>query len=264
MSEIATVRRGAVLAIEIRRPQKRNALTAAMYEAMAAALAAAAADEGVRVVLFHGQPGVFTAGNDLEDFAARPPAGRDTPVFRFLDAVAAATKPLVAAVNGPAVGLGTTLLLHCDLVYAGDDARFALPFTSLGLVPEFGSSYLLPLVAGYQRAAELLLLGEPFDARKALDAGFVTRVVPAAQALEAAWEAAQKLAALPPKSVRVTRALLREAHREAVARRIEQEGEHFRAMLSEPAAREALAAFLEKRKPDFSRIENAFPPQEIS
>ena len=259
MSDIATARRGAVLAIEFRRPQKRNALTAAMYEAMAAALAAAEADPSVRVVLFHGQPDVFTAGNDLEDFVARPPAGPDTPVFRFLAAVAGAGKPLVAAVNGPAVGLGTTLLLHCDLVYAGDNARFSMPFTSLGLVPEFGSSYLLPLVAGYQRAAELLLLGEPFDAQKALQAGFVTRVVPSAETLDVAFAAAQKLCGLPEKSVRVTRELLRGAHSEAVARRIELEGEHFRAMLGEPAAREAFAAFLEKRKPDFSRADIAFP-----
>jgi enoyl-CoA hydratase/carnithine racemase len=157
-------------------------------------------------------------------------------------------------VNGPAVGIGTTLLLHCDLVYAGDDARFRLPFASLGLVPEFASSYLLPLVAGYQRAAELLLLGEAFDAQKAHAAGFVTAVVPAAQALDAAREAARKVAALPVKSVRLTKALLKDAHRAAVRNQLQVEGDHFREMLGEPAAREALAAFLEKRAPDFSKI----------
>lgn len=251
--EITLTRRGAVLAIGIDRPQKKNALTAAMYTAMAEALAAAAADEGVRVILFHGTAAAFTAGNDLEDFMQRPPTGEDAPVFRFLMAVAGITKPLVAAVNGPAVGLGTTLLLHCDLVYAGDDARFSMPFTQLGLVPEFASSYLLPLIAGYQRAAKLLLLGEPFDAQEGLAAGFVTAVVPAAETVATAWAAAEKLARLPAKSIRLTRALLKSAHREAIERQLRVEGGHFRAMLGEPAAREALAAFLEKRKPDFSK-----------
>jgi len=252
LSEVAVTRRGAVLAIGFDRPQKKNALTAAMYEAMAAALAEAHADEGVRVILFHGSDTAFTAGNDLEDFAQRPPSGEDAPVFRFIVAAARATKPMVAAVNGPAVGLGTTLLLHCDLVYAGDNARFAMPFTQLGLVPEFGSSYLLPLVAGYQRAAELLLLGEPFDAQRALDAGFVTRVVPAAETIATAWAAAEKLARLPRRSVELTRSLLKAAHREATLAQLQVEGGHFRDMLREPAAREALAAFVEKRKPDFA------------
>ena len=247
--DIEVLRRGAVLAIGFNRPQKKNALTAAMYSAMAEALALAASDDGVRVVLFHGSVEAFTAGNDLEDFMQRPPTSEDAPVFRFLMAVAGATKPMVAAVNGPAVGLGTTLLLHCDLVYAGDNARFAMPFTQLGLVPEFGSSYLLPLIAGYQRAAELLLLGEPFGAQRAFEAGFVTRVVPAAETLDAAWAAAEKLARLPAKSIQLTRSLLKSAHREAIERQLRTEGEHFRAMLGEPAAREALAAFLEKRKP---------------
>ena len=252
MSDIAVTRRGGVLAIGFDRPEKKNALTAAMYEAMTAALAEAHADENVRVVLFHGSDTAFTAGNDLEDFAERPPAGEDAPVFRFIMAAATARKPLVAAVNGPAVGLGTTLLLHCDLVYAGDNARFAMPFTQLGLVPEFGSSYLLPLVAGYQRAAELLLLGEPFDAQRALEAGFVTRVLPAAQTLDTAWAAAEKLARLPRRSVQLTRELLKSAHQEATVRQLQAESGHFRALLREPAAREALQAFFQKRKPDFT------------
>ena len=250
--DIEVGRRGAVLSIGFNRPQKKNALTAAMYTAMADALAEAAADAAIRVVLFHGSPTTFTAGNDLEDFMQRPPTGEDAPVFRFLLAVAGATKPLVAAVNGPAVGLGTTLLLHCDLVFAAEDARFSMPFTQLGLIPEFGSSYLLPLVAGYQRAAEMLLLGEPFDAQRALAAGFVTRVLPASETPAAAWAAADKLARLPAKSIQLTRALLKGAHREAIERQLRLEGHQFRAMLGEPAAREALAAFLEKRKPDFT------------
>ena len=246
--DIVVTRRGAVASIQIDRPRRKNALTAEMYEAMAAALNDAEADAGVRAVLFCGTADVFTSGNDLEDFVERPPGGDDAPVFRFLHAVSDATKPLVAAVNGPAIGLGTTLLLHCDLVYAGDNARFALPFTSLGLVPEFASSYLLPLVAGYQRAAELLLLGEPFDARKAYEAGFVTRIVAAAETLDTAWQAAEKLAALPPKSILLTKHLMRSAHRANVRAQLAAEGTHFREMLHETPARDALARFLAKRK----------------
>ena len=252
MSDIAVTRRGAVLAIGFDRPAKKNALPAALYGAMTAALGEAQADDAVRVVLFHGSDTAFTAGNDLEDFAQRPPHDESAPVFRFLLAVANATRPLVAAVNGPAVGLGTTLLLHCDLVYAGEDARFSMPFTQLGVVPEFGSTYLLPLIAGYQRAAELLLLGEPFDAQRAYEAGFVTRIVPAAQALPTAWEAAEKLARLPARSIHLTRSLLKGAHKDAIERQLRTEGMQFRSMLGEPAAREAFAAFFEKRKPDFS------------
>jgi enoyl-CoA hydratase/carnithine racemase len=245
---IAVTRRGAVVGIGFDRPQKRNALTAALYGAMADELARVETDDALRVVLFHGSRDAFTAGNDLEDFMQRPPSGEDAPVFRFLTAVTACTRPIVAAVNGPAVGLGTTLLLHCDLVYVAEDARFAMPFTQLGVVPEFGSSYLLPLVAGYQRAAELLLLGEPFDAERARAAGFVTAVLPPDEVLDAAWAAAEKLARLPQEPVRVTRALLKSAHRDAVERQLRTEGAHFRRLLREPAAREALAAFLQKKK----------------
>jgi len=253
VDEVRAHRRGAVAAIEFHRPQKRNALTFEMYEAAAHAVVEAEADAGVRVILFHGQREAFTAGNDLGDFIRRPPQGEDTPVFRFLRAVSAAAKPLVAAVNGPAVGIGTTLLLHCDLVYAGEDARFQLPFAKLGLVPEFASSYLLPLVAGWQRAAELLFLGEPFDAARAAEAGIVTRVVQG-DALEAAMQAAEKLAALPPESLRATKALMKRVHAGAIEAQMGAEGERFRRMLLEPAAREAFAAFLEKRAPDFSRL----------
>ena len=251
-SGIVLERRGAILAIGFDRPQKKNALTAAMYTAMARAITAAEGDDGVRAILFHGSPEAFTAGNDLEDFLQRPPEGDDAPVFTFLLAVARTTRPLVAAVNGPAVGLGTTLLLHCDLVFAGENARFSMPFVPLGLVPEFGSSYLLPLVAGPQRAAGMLLLGEPFDAQAAREAGIVTRVLPAAETLAAAWAAAEKLARLPRKSVLLTRSLLRATHREAIERQLRAESAHFREMLSEPAAKEALSAFIEKRKPDFT------------
>lgn len=251
--DILASRDGAVFAIAFNRPQRRNAITAQMYAQMADAIEQAEADRAVRVVLIHGQPEAFTAGNDIEDFMKRPPVTEDTPVFRFLRVMSGARKPIVAAVNGPAVGIGTTMLLHCDLVYAGDDARFQLPFVALGVVPEFASSYLLPLVAGYQRAAELLLLGEPFGAAKAREAGFVTDVTPPAETLERARAAAVRLAALPAKSVRLAKELMKAPHRAAVQSQLRAEGEHFREMLQEPAAREALAAFLEKRKPDFAR-----------
>ena len=250
--DIVTQREGAILDLAFNRPARRNAITGAMYDALAAALAAADADRAVKVVLLHGTPEAFTAGNDLEDFMKAPPATEDTPVFRFLTTMSRVRKPIVAAVNGPAVGIGTTLLLHCDLVYAGEDARFQLPFVGLGVVPEFASSYLLPMVAGYHRAAELLLLGEPFDARRAAECGFVTRVVPAAETLATARAAAARLAALPAKSVRLTKELMKAPHAAAVAAQLRTEGTHFRAMLGEPAAREALAAFLQKRKPVFA------------
>ena len=251
--DILTTRRGAVMAIQFNRPQRKNALTAEMYLQLAEAFREADRDDSVRVVLIHGTPDTFTAGNDIEDFIKRPPLGDDSPAFEFLKAMNAAAKPLVAAVTGSAVGVGTTMLLHCELVYAADNARFSMPFTQLGLTAENASSYLLPLVAGYQRAAELLLLGEPFGAEKAREAGFVTRIVPAAETIEAGWEAAGKLAALPPKSLRVTKALMKSGHAAAIRAQMLAEGEHFRTMLHEPAAREALTAFMEKRKPDFSR-----------
>jgi enoyl-CoA hydratase/carnithine racemase len=254
--DVLTSRAGPVLAIELNRPQRRNAITAHMYTLLADAFEQAEQDAAVRVLLIHGQEEAFTAGNDIDDFMRSPPGGEDTPVFRFLRVMSGAAKPIVAAVNGHAVGIGTTMLLHCDLVYAGDNARFQLPFTGLGLVPEFASSYLLPLAAGHRRAAELLLLGEPFGAETAREAGLVTGVLPAAETLARAHDAARRLAALPGKSVRLTKELMKSAHRDAVQSQLRAEGAHFRAMLREPAAREALAAFMEKRKPDFSKLES--------
>jgi len=244
-----------VLSLTFARPERRNAITVAMYAALADAVEKAQTDPDLRVITISGEGEDFTAGNDLADFLqALPREGEEIAVWRLLRALAVNELPLIAAVHGNAIGIGTTMLLHCDLVYAGDDARFSMPFTQLGVVPEFASSYLLPLIAGYQRAAELLLLGEPFDANTALAAGFVTRVVPAAQALETAWAAAEKLARLPARPVQLTRALLKSAHREAIERQLRTEGTQFRALLREPAAREALAAFLEKRKPDWSKV----------
>ena len=247
MSEVRVERDGGVMTLALDRPRRRNALTGHMYEALEHALAEAESDDSVKVVLFRGSDETFTAGNDLEDFLERPPTGREAPVFRFLERVAFATKPLVAAVNGPAIGLGTTLLLHCDLVYAGTQARFQLPFVKLGLVPEFASTYLLPLAAGHARARELLLLGEAFDANTAREAGIVTAVVADGETHARAAEAAARLAALPTEAVRATRRLLREPHRAAIGEALRAESEVFRAMLASPDARRELAAFLARR-----------------
>jgi enoyl-CoA hydratase/carnithine racemase len=246
--DITATRADGILEIAFDRPQKKNALTAAMYAALTQAVRDAEADDEIRVVLFHGNGGSFCAGNDLEDFASRPPADESAPVYQFLQLASRAVKPFVAAVTGSAVGIGTTLLLHCELVYAAEDARFALPFTRLGLVPEFGSSYLMPLMCGYHRAAELLLLAEPFDARKAFEAGFVTRVLPASGVLEAALEAARKLASLPPKSVQQTKALMRSPLAAQLQSQMKAEADLYRIMLREPAARNAFEAFLARKK----------------
>lgn len=255
MSHIAVSRDAAVLRITINRPEKKNALTADMYGAIADALGAAESDNAARVILIHGAGDAFTAGNDLHDFLANPPRDESSTVFRFLQAVSHVTKPLVAAVHGAAVGVGTTMLLHCDLVYAGESAKFALPFVNLGLCPEAASSFLLPAAIGYQRAAELLLLGEPFDAAKARELGIVTAVVPDAQLLETATSAAHKLAAKPAASVRLTKALMKRGTQTATEAALAEESRAFRARLDSPEAKEAFAAFLEKRKPDFSRFD---------
>jgi enoyl-CoA hydratase/carnithine racemase len=205
------------------------------------------------VVLIHGDPQVFTSGNDLADFMTPAPAGDDRPVLSFLRAISTAPQPIVAAVDGLAVGVGTTMLLHCELVYAGESARFRLPFVNLGLVPEAGSSLLLPANVGYQRAAELLLPGEPFSAVTAHEYGIVTKVVADGETVAAATQATTKLAAKPPAAVRLAKMLMMQATAEAVAKQILEESEHFDRQLRSPEAAEALAAFAEKRAPDFSK-----------
>jgi enoyl-CoA hydratase/carnithine racemase len=240
--------------VELARLDKKNALTADMYAGLADAIGAADADPQVRAVLLHGSPDCFCAGNDVADFLNRPPLAEGSPSQRFFRAMLDLRKPIVAAVGGPAVGIGTTMLLHCDFVYAAPNARFQLPFVPLGIVPEFGSTYLLPLIAGYQRAAELLLLGQPFTAEKAKEAGIVTDVVPAEKLLDKAKETAAALAALPPESIRLTKQLLKKRHGETVREVIAEEVKIFGERLSSAEAKEAMSAFLEKRKPDFSRF----------
>jgi len=244
-----------VLRVELARPEKKNALTPGMYQALSAALARAESDGAVRAVLIHGRPDCFCAGNDLGDFLQRPSQAGEPPAIAFLTAIAAMRKPVVAAVGGPAVGIGTTMLLHCDFVYAAPNTRFQLPFVPLGIVPEAASSLLLPMLAGYQRAAELLLLGKPFDADKAFAAGIVTEIVPEATLLEHARGVGRALAALPPASLRLTKELMKRHLAPAVAERMEIEGRLFHERLSSPEAVEAFKAFFEKRKPDFSPFE---------
>ncbi len=254
MENVLVTRDGAIQRITINRPEKKNALTADMYAAIAEALRAADAEAAVRAVLIHGAGDAFTAGNDLQDFLANAPRYADAPVFRFLNAVSHAQKPLVAAVSGVAVGVGTTMLLHCDLIYAEEGAKLALPFVNLGLCPEAASSFLLPAIVGYPRAAELLLLGEPFDARKAWELGLVTEVVPVGQALACAEAAARKLAEKPAASVRITKRLMKRTLMPTIEATLAEEIRHFGERLGSPEAKEAFAAFLEKRKPDFSKV----------
>jgi enoyl-CoA hydratase/carnithine racemase len=241
-----------VAEIEIHRPDKKNALTGAMYDAMSDAILRAEADPGVHAVLLHGQADCFTSGNDLADFVAAGQAGGaghvPTPATRFLGVIRTAPKPLVAAVGGVAVGIGTTMLLHCDLVYAAPNARFQMPFVPLGLAPEGGSSLLLPMLAGHQRASEMLLLGRPFGAEKALAAGLVNEVVPADRLIAHAREAALAVAALPPESVRITKEWLKRPHALALEERMAEEIRVFGERLSSPEAKAAMAAFFARRK----------------
>lgn len=252
--EIASSKADGVLTIQFNRPDKKNAFTAAMYQAMTDALHEAERDASVRAILFMGNTEAFTAGNDLEDFLKDPPSSPEAPVFRFMHAVTQASKPLVAAVAGNAVGIGTTLLMHCELVYAAENAKFALPFAKLGVCPEFASSFLLPQLAGYQRAAEALMLGESFGAEEAYDMGLVNRVLPIEELAAFALAQAGKLAALPPTSIRVTKQLMKAAQQTTVNAQMAEEIRHFAAMLFAPAAKEAVTAFLEKRKPDFRNL----------
>ncbi|SDV48157.1 enoyl-CoA hydratase-related protein [Chitinasiproducens palmae] len=243
MSEgVSVVRHERVWLARWDRPAKRNAITAAMYARMAEVLAEFERDAAAQVLVLAGRGGHFTAGNDVGDFLRAPPAG-DAPVLRFLRALAAAPKPVLAAVNGVAVGVGTTMLLHCDLVYAAEDARFAMPFVPLGLCPEAASTLLLPRLAGPQQAAEKLLFGDAFDTAEARRLGFVNRIAAPADVETVALAAAERLAGLPGDAVRATKALLRADPAESVGARLAREAQCFERLLATPAARAALAAF---------------------
>ena len=257
MTEILIDTSAGVMTITLNRLEKKNSITKAMYAAMANALADAEADGAVHALVLQGHETIFSAGNDIGDFLMAPAATQDAPVFRFLRGISTFSKPLLAAVCGPAVGIGTTLLFHCDLVYAGDNAAFSMPFVNLGLCPEAASSYLAPQLMGYGRAAEALLLGEPFLAESALEMGLISRIVPPAEAAALAQRQARKLAAKPLGSLVETKRLMKKGQASLVAERMVEEGASFGRLLGEPAAREAFTAFLQKRRPDFSKIQGS-------
>lgn len=254
MSDILIHLEAGVQTLTFNRLDKKNSITAAMYAQLADALAAAEVDGAVRALVIQGHELIFSAGNDLGDFMSNPPADADAPVWRFLHAIRAFPKPVVAAVCGAAVGIGTTLLLHCDLVYAGDNAKFSLPFVNLGLCPEAASSLLLPRLIGHPRAAEALLLGEPFGVEQALEWGLINRILPPGEVNNFAQAQARKLADKPQSSLIATKRLMKAELADALPRRMAEEGELFGPMLRGPAAREAFAAFMAKRKPDFSQL----------
>jgi enoyl-CoA hydratase/carnithine racemase len=251
---IKTATLNGVATVEIARPEKKNAITQAMYQQMADAINAAAADASVRAVLITGQPGIFTSGNDIEDFMQRPPGNLESPAFVFMKALMGCEKPVVAAVTGAAIGIGTTMLLHCDFVYVSDEARLAMPFVSLGLVPEFASSLIVPQLMGNARAAEKILLGDPFTGADAVEAGIANAVLPANEVVNHARRIAERFNALPPGAVRDTKKLMRRARSQAALETIGIEGKVFAERLQSPEAKEAFSAFFQKRKPDFSKF----------
>jgi enoyl-CoA hydratase/carnithine racemase len=254
MSDILTHIDAGVMTITFNRLDKKNSITSTMYAAMADAVAQAATDASVRVVLFQGHESIFSAGNDIGDFLNQPPSTQESPVFRFLRGIATFEKPLLAAVAGPAVGIGTTMLFHCDLVYAGDNAAFSMPFVNLGLCPEAASSLLAARMFGYHRAAEALLMGDPFFAEAAQEVGLVNRVVPPTEVNGYAQAQARKLAGKPLSSLIETKRLIKGGYQQEVLAKMDEEGKSFGRMLREPAAKEAFGAFMEKRKPDFSKL----------
>ena len=254
-TDIQSESREHILRIKINRPQKKNALTIAMYAAMADAIIQADEDNDIRVVFLQGTTECFTAGNDLQDFKDYRPDGEVRAANPFLVAISRAQKPMVAAVGGIAVGVGTTMLLHFDLVYAGESTQFRLPFVNLGLCPEAASSFLLPRLIGHQHASELLLFGEPFSVTKAREIGLVNAVYPDAELIDTAYAQAQKLALQPPASVRLTKALLKRSISGNIADTMAEEMKYFSERLGSAECAEALSAFFERRKPDFSGFE---------
>jgi enoyl-CoA hydratase/carnithine racemase len=259
MSDIVTERSGSILRIQLNRPAKKNAMTSNMYINLAELLDNAAKDEHVRVVLWHGAGDSFCAGNDIEDFVKNPPGPGESPQSRLMTSLLNFEKPLVAAVQGAVVGGGTTMLTHCDFVYAGESTKFQMPFINLGLVPEFGTSCSIPARIGYLRAAELILLGQPFDAARAAELGLVTRVVPDQSLLGTSTETAQKLAEKPASALQACKSLMRQCSREQIEQAMKVENEQYSTRLHSADTREAFTAFFEKRLPDFTRMQSAAP-----
>ena len=257
MSDVVTERSGSILRVQLNRPAKKNAMTSAMYVTIADSLNAAANDDDIRVVLWHGAGDSFCAGNDVEDFMRNPPGPGESPQAHLIGALINFEKPVVAAVHGAAIGGGTTMLTHCDFVYAGESAKFQMPFINLALVPEFGASYSIPARIGYLRAAELIELGLPFDAQRARELGLVTRVVPDEKLLATATETAQKLAEKPASALQACKRLMRQPVRAQLAQAAKLENEEFSVRVRSADAKEAFTAFIEKRRPDFTRTKNS-------
>jgi enoyl-CoA hydratase/carnithine racemase len=253
MDEIVTEHSGSILRVELNRPTKKNAMTSRMYVALADILNDAVKDQDIHVVLWHGAGDSFCAGNDVEDFLKNPPGPGESPQAQLMHALLDFDKPLIAAVQGAAIGGGTTMLTHCDFVYAGESAKFQMPFINLALVPEFGSSCTVPARIGHIRAAELILLGLPFDAKRAADLGFVTQVVPDQNLLATASETARKLAAKPAGALQASKRLMKRSFRKRIQAAMKAEMEEFSAEVRSADAKEALTAFLEKRAPRFGR-----------
>ncbi|MGF6779327.1 enoyl-CoA hydratase [Paraburkholderia sp. GAS334] len=254
MNDILTTNESGVLIVTFNRPEKKNSLTGAMYEMLASTLGEAASDGQIRAVVLTGNEQMFSAGYDVGEFVKNPPVTGDAPVWQFLRALNEFPKPVIGAVCGIAVGIGVTMLLHCDLIFAGDNAKFSLPFVSLGVCPEAASSLLLPRLAGYQRAARMLLTGDPFDARSAQEVGLVNQILPATETYAFALSEAKKLVAKPLSAIVETKRLMKMSERAAVEARMTEEIAVFDRMVTGGAAKEAFAAFGEKRKPDFSQF----------
>jgi len=257
MSEILTERTGNILRVTVNRPEKKNAMTSAMYNALADVFNEAAKDDDVSVVIWDAAGDSFSAGNDIEDFLKNPPGPGESPQARLGEALLNLDKPVIAAVKGVAIGGGTTLLTHCDFVYAGESSKFKLPFVDLGLVPEFGSSWSLPARSGYIRAAELFLLAQPFSAELAREIGLVTRVVPDTELSLTVTQTAEKLASKPIGALQATKKLLKRSSREVIDQAIQAEVEEFSSRVRSAEVREVFTAFMEKRKPDFAKAKEA-------
>lgn len=254
MSQVQCKLDGAVQCIAINRPEKKNALTADMYSALADAVEQADSDVAIRVLLLHAMGDSFTAGNDLVDFLQKPWSGQQTPpAVRFIHAMAHAKKPVVAAVQGLVVGIGVTILLHCDLIYAAEGAKFMMPFIDLGIVPEAASTVLLPALMGHPRAAELLMLCDPLSAERAYELGLVNAVVPPEVVFTTAAQAARRLAEKPVGALLACKRLMKQANHTEVDRALREEVAEIKQRLDSPETKEALTAFVEKRKPDFSK-----------
>src|SRR4051812_5613499 len=253
MDDIVTEHAGSILRVQFNRPTKRNAMTSAMYVALADIFNEAAKDENTRAVLWHGAGDSFCAGNDIQDFLKNPPGPGESPQAKLMEALANFDKPIVVSVQGAAIGGGTTMLTHCDFIYAAESTKFQMPFINLALVPEFGSSCSVPARIGHVRAAELILLGTPFDARRAAELGLVTEVVSDKDVLATATETARKLAAKPSAALQASKRLMKQPFREQIKAAMKVENEEFSAQVRSADAKEALTAFLEKRKPDFTK-----------